>query len=418
MTAEAETRSAAEAVARASYGKLVAYLCARTRDVAAAEDALGEAFAQALAHWPRDGVPQRPEAWLMTAARRRLIDAARRRSRAAEAEPALRLMADELAAFAEEGRAVPDERLSLMFACAHPAIDPAVRAPLILQAVLGLDAVAIGGAFLVAPAAMGQRLVRAKAKIKEAGIAFRSPERVDLPERLEAVLDAVYAAFASGWGEPTLGEPGRDNLTAEAIFLGRLVCRLLPQEPEALGLLALMLHVEARRAARRSPDGAYIPLSEQDPAAWDGALIQEAEAALRQASLLGVIGRYQLEAAVQSAHAARRLTGQVHWAAIVQLYDGLAAISASPVVRINRAVALAEVEGAEAGLAGLEALAADPRLAGYQPWWAALAGLLVKAGRLAEAVPAFERAIGLESDPAVRRFLQERQAAASKAGDA
>ena len=418
MTPEAEARSAAEAVARASYGKLVAFLCARTRDVAAAEDALGEAFAQALAHWPRDGVPERPEAWLMTAARRRLIDAARRRSRAAEAEPALRLMADELAEFAEEGRVVPDERLSLMFACAHPAIDPAVRAPLILQAVLGLDAIAIAGAFLVAPATMGQRLVRAKAKIKEAGIAFRSPERAELPERLEAVLDAVYAAFASGWNEPTLGEPARDNLTAEAIFLGRLVCRLLPAEPEALGLLALMLHVEARRAARRSTQGAYVPLSEQDPAAWDGALIQEAEAALRRASLLGVIGRYQLEAAVQSAHAARRLTGRVHWAAIVQLYDGLAAISASPVVRINRAVALAEVEGAEAGLASLDALTADPRLSAYQPWWAALAGLLVKAGRLAEAVPAFERAIGLESDPAVRRFLQDRQAAASKAGDA
>ena len=417
MTAEAETRSAAEAVARASYGKLVAFLSARTRDVAAAEDALGEAFAQALAHWPRDGVPQRPEAWLMTAARRRLIDAARRRSRAAEAEPALRLMTDELAEFAEEGRAVPDERLSLMFACAHPAIDPAVRAPLILQAVLGLDAVAIAGAFLVAPATMGQRLVRAKAKIKQAGIAFRSPERAELPERLEAVLDAVYAAFASGWSEPTLGEPARDNLTVEAIFLGRLVCRLLPQEPEALGLLALMLHVEARRRARRSIEGAYVPLSEQDPAAWDGALIQEAEAALRQASQCGVIGRYQLEAAVQSAHAARRLTGRVHWPAIVQLYDGLAAISASPVVRINRAVALAEVEGAQAGLANLEALAADPRLAGYQPWWAARAGLLVKAGRSAEAVPAFERAIGLESDPAVRRFLQERLAA-SKAGDA
>jgi len=408
MAAQGEARSAAEAVARASYGKLVAFLCARTRDVAAAEDALGEAFAQALAHWPQDGVPERPEAWLMTAARRRLIDAARRRSRAAEAEPALRLVSDELAALAEEGRAVPDERLSLMFACAHPAIEPAVRAPLILQTILGLDAGAIAGAFLVAPATMGQRLVRAKAKIKQAGIPFRRPERAELPERLEAVLDAIYAAFASGWIDPASAQAHRDNLTGEAIFLGRLLIQLLPDEAEALGLLALMLHVEARQAARRSEAGAYVPLSEQDPRRWNAVLIGEAEAALLRASAMGAIGRYQLEAAVQSAHAARRLTGSVPWPSIVQLYDGLAALSQSPVVRINRAVAVAEVEGAAAGLALLDELAGDERLTSYQPWWAAQAGLLVKAGRFGEARPAYERAIGLETDPAVRRFLQEK----------
>jgi RNA polymerase sigma-70 factor, ECF subfamily len=403
-------RAAAEAVARRSYGKLVAFLAARTRDVAGAEDALSEAFAAALADWPGAGVPASPEAWLMTVARRRLVDAARRRARREGAADHLRLMADELEAAMASPAEIPDDRLSLMFACAHPAIDAAIRAPLILQTILGFDAATIASAFLVAPAAMGQRLVRAKNKIRLTGIPFRVPARAALGERLDAVLAAIYAAFAEGWTDPAGTEARRRNLAGEAIWLGRLVASLLPDEPEALGLLALMLHAEARRAARRNAAGDYVPLAEQDPVAWDTALIEEAEALLFRASALGAIGRYQLEAAVQSAHVVRRRTGRADWAAIERLYDALWAMTESPVVAINRAVAVAETRGPAAGLAALDALAGDARLAEYQPFWAARAGLLARAGDVAAADQAYQQAIGLEPDPAVRRFLQQRRA--------
>lgn len=399
----------AEVVARASYGKLVAYLAARTRDVAGAEDALSEAFAAALADWPRNGIPRTPEAWLLTVARRKLIDAARRRISADEAAPTLALLVDEFDD-ADEGVEIPDQRLRLMFACAHPAIDAGVRAPLILQTVLGFDAATIASAFLVAPSTMGQRLVRAKSRIRRAGIAFRVPERDELGARLHAVLDAIYAIYAEGWSDPAGTQAHSRGLAEEGIWLGRLVVSLLPQEPEALGLLALMLHAEARRAARRDPQGEFVPLDAQDPARWDAALIGEAEALLLAASRMGSPGRFQLEAAVQSAHAARRLTGTTDWAAIVRLYDGLLVLIDSLVVAINRAVALAArtdgAEGAAVGLAALDALQNDARLTGYQPYWAARAALLVRSGDAQAAVGAYRRAIGLESDPAVRRFLQ------------
>jgi RNA polymerase sigma-70 factor (ECF subfamily) len=404
---DTQARATAETVARASYGKLVAYLAARTRDVAAAEDALSDAFAAALADWPAHGIPDSPEAWLMAVARRKLIDAARRRRTGEEAAGDVQMIAEELAQM-ETDKVVPDDRLALMFACAHPAIDPAIRAPLILQTLLGFDAATIASAFLVSPATMRQRLVRAKSKIREAGIPFRVPERADLAPRLDAVLAAIYAAFAEGWSDPGGTETRRRNLAEEGIWLGRLVVTLLPQEAEALGLLALMLHAEARRAARRSGEGDYVPLAEQDPAAWDEKLIAEAEALLRQASRFGSVGRYQLEAAVQSAHAARRITGTTDWAAIARLYDALLAITDSPVVAINRAIAIAQTDGAAAGLAALDALADDPRLAEYQPYWAARAGLLGQSGEVDAAQAAYARAIGLEADPAVRRFLQQR----------
>ena len=305
---------------------------------------------------------------------------------------------------------IPDQRLALMFACAHPAIDPAIRAPLILQTVLGFDAATIASAFLVAPATMGQRLARAKSKIRGAGIPFRVPERAELPERLEAVLAAIYAAFAEGWTDPAGTEARRRNLAEEGIWLGRLVVSLMPDEPEALGLLALMLFAEARRAARRDANGDYVALAEQNTSEWDAALIDEAETLLRRASTMNTLGRYQLEAAVQSAHAVRRLTGAADWAAIEKLYDALLALTGSPVVAINRAVAAAETHGPIAGLAQLDALADDARLADYQPYWAARAGLLARTGDTVAAASAYERAIGLESDPAVRRFLQARRA--------
>ena len=394
----------AEAVARRSYGRLLAFLAARTGDVTAAEDALADAFAAALAHWPALGVPRNPEAWFMAVARRRLIDSARRRRTSDGAADHLRLLAEELGE-SMGAAAIPDHRLALMFACAHPAIDPAIRAPLMLQTILGFDAAAIAAAFLVSPATMGQRLVRAKHKIRHAGIPLRVPERTEMPQRLDAVLAAIYAAFAGGWLDAT-----RHNLAEEAVWLGRLVAALLPDEPEALGLLALMLHAEARRAARRDAAGAYVPLGEQDTALWDADMIAEAEMLLQRASAERMIGRYQLEAAVQSAHAVRRMTGQSDWPAIERLYEALSAITDSPVAKINRAIAIAETRGAEMGLANLDALAADKRLADYQPYWAARADLLARCKR-AGADEAYRRAIGLEADPAVRRFLQQRRGA-------
>ena len=403
-----QARSTAEAVARRSYGKLVAFLAARTHDVPAAEDALSEAFASALADWPVKGCPANPEGWLLTVARRKVIDMYRGRRRAEIASERLQVMAEGLDAAAADAD-IPDQRLAMMFACAHPAIEPSIRAPLILQVVLGLDARTIASAFLTSPVAMSKRLVRAKDKIRQAAIPFTVPERQELPSRLDTVLGAVYAAFAEGWTNPGGTDVARRDLAEEAIFLSRVVAELLPSEPEALGLLALILHAEARRPARRNPQGDYVPLAEQDPALWDAPLIEEAEALLRRASELGSIGRYQLEAALQSAHVHRRRTGQSNWQEVVRLYDALFAIVGSPVIAINRALALAELNGASAALDTMQGLAADPRLAEYQPYWAARAELLAKTGAHQEARQAYEIAIGLESDPAVRRFLQQRQ---------
>ena len=404
--AEINASGIAESVARASYGKLVAFIAARTGDLAEAEDSLSQAFATALADWPARGIPDNPSAWLLTVARRKLVDAARRNRTQSHGSGHLRLLAEERDPATEAE--IPDRRLALMFVCAHPAIDPAVRAPLMLQTVLGLDGAAIASAFLTAPKAMSQRLVRAKTRIKLAGIPFRLPERADLPERLAAVLDAVYAAFAAGWTDPGCTDPRRRDLAGEAIWLGRLVVSLVPEEPEALGLLALILYAEARRSARRTADGEYVPLDEQDVASWDTPLIQEAEVLLLRASRMGRVGRFQLEAAVQSAHVVRRQIGRSDWAAIVRLYDVLAALTESPIVAINRAVAVAELAGPAAGLVELDGLQNDARLTEYQPYWAARAGLLARAGFPDRAAAAYRRAIGLESDVAVRQFLSRR----------
>lgn len=410
-------RKTADAVARRSYGKLVAFLAARTRDVTAAEDALAEAFASALADWPVNGCPRNPEGWLLTVARRKLIDGVRRRQTGEAASMQLQILAEELedaAAQAEKDMELPDKRLALLFACAHPAIEVGIRAPLMLQAVLGLDGERIASAFLVSPAAMRKRLSRAKEKIQQAGIPFAIPEREELPQRLDTVLAAIYAGFAEGWTDPSGTDAIRRDLTEEAIFLARLVVELLPQEAEGLGLLALMLHAEARRPARRNAAGEYVPLAEQNPKLWNPQMIEEAESLLLRASQLEVIGRYQLEAALQSAHVHRQVTGRNNWAEVVQLYDALATITDSPVVAINRALAIAEVHGPQAASEALKDIAADERMMQYQPYWAARAELLSKTGAHEEAHEAYDMAIGLERDPAVRTFLQKRQGALKK----
>jgi RNA polymerase sigma-70 factor, ECF subfamily len=393
-----------EQVARQSYGKLLAFVVSRTRDLAGAEDALSDAFASALAVWPLRGMPHNPEGWLLAVARRKSIDAARRRRTRDEAANILALLASE-AADDEHNADIPDDRLRLMFACAHPAIDLSVRAPLILQTVLGFEAGRIAAAFLIAPATMGQRLVRAKRKILEAGVPFRVPDAEEWGERLPCVLDAIYACFSVGWADLADALAHDGTLTEEAIWLARLVVALLPDEPEALGLLALMLHAQARQPARRDAVGEYMPLDAQDPAAWTAVLIDEAEDVLRRASRHRRIGRYQLEAAIQSAHAARRYGGPTDWTAIAGLYDALLDLTGSPVAALNRAVAVGRAVGADVGLAAVEALEADRRLHDYQPYWAARADLLAANGNAAAAANAMERAIGLEADPAVRRFL-------------
>jgi len=399
----------AEAVARHSYGKLVAFLAARSGNVAAAEDALSEAFAAALVDWPAKGCPENPEGWLLTVARRKLIDTVRRRRNEASADE-FELEVENLTEPVDDN-AIPDRRLGLMFACAHPAIDTAIRAPLMLQAVLGFDAAQIASAFLMSPSAMGQRLVRAKTKIRQARIPLRIPDREELPERLETILDAIYAAFAEGWTDAAGADVARRDLSEEAIYLGRLVTQLLPGEPEALGLLGLMLYAEARRPARRNAAGEFVPLAEQDIALWDRARIEEAESALLRACELSVIGRYQLEAAIQSAHISRRRDGIENGRAIVKLYDALFALTGSPVAAINRAVAIAGIDGAGAALAALDAVGADPRVVDYQPYWAARAEMLARTGAQQPAADAYGIAIGLERDPSVRQHLERKRAA-------
>jgi len=408
-------RETAERIARESYGKLVAFLAARMRDVAEAEDALSDAFAAGLTDWGRNGVPKNPEGWLITAARRRMVDAYRSRRTAADSVIHLQLMHEELTETAFRDLPMPDERLSLMFACAHPAIERSIRAPLILQTVLGFDAATIASAFLISPATMSQRLVRAKSKIKEAGIPFRVPEREEIGERLESVLDAIYTTFSEGWTDAAGTDVKRRDLAEEGIWLGRLLVQAMPNEPEALGLLALMLYAEGRRGARRDEHGDYVPLSAQDPAQWDNAMIDEAEELLSRASGMGTTGRYQLEAAVQSAHVVRRASGRSDWTAIAAIYDALFAITGSPVVAINRAVAIAEARGPTEALYALDELSGEDCLADYEPYWAARAGLLARIGEVALADEAYERAIGLESDPAVRKFLEKRRADLRKA---
>lgn len=399
-----DARRAVEQAARDSYGRLIAFLAARSRDMAAAEDALADVFCAALETWPRTGVPDKPEAWLLTAARRRLIDSARHARVQAEAVPTLLAVVDEAQYLVNGDIVFPDERLKLLFVCAHPAIDAGARTPLMLQIVLGLDAARIASAFLVQPSAMGQRLTRAKTKIRDAGIAFELPETKELPSRLDAVLEAIYAAYGSGWDDVAGADPRRKGLAVEAIDLGRLLLRLMPTEPEVQGLLALMLHCEARREARRTATEGYVPLSEQDVARWSRPMIEEAERCLSTAAQAGYIGRFQLEAAIQSVHAQRAQTGRTDWEAIALLYEGLVRLAPTIGALVGRAAAVAEARGAATGWALLEAIPAEA-IKSYQPYWALAAHLLKCMRRSREAAAAYSRAVGLCEDPAMREFL-------------
>lgn len=391
----------AERVARDSYGRLVAMLAARSRDIAGAEDALGEAFVAALATWPVRGVPANPDGWLLTAARNRLLNAARhQRVRDFAAADLLTLTGEP-----DENRSgFPDERLKLMFVCAHPAIDVAVRAPLMLQTILGLDAERIAGAFLVAPATMGQRLVRAKLKIRAAGIRFEPPDPDGLTERLTEVLDAIYAAYGVGWdGLHDLRIDSRD-LTEEAIHLGRLVVALMPDQPEPRGLLALMLYCEARRAARHGPDGAFVPLDRQDPRLWSREMIVEAEGLLTTASRFRQFGRYQCEAAIQSVHIQRPIIGRTNHAALLTLYGMLVAASPSTGALVGLASVLMEVGRASEALDLLDSIP-QAAVVTYQPYWVVRARTLSSLCRSRDAEMALTHALELTEAEPVRLFL-------------
>jgi RNA polymerase sigma-70 factor, ECF subfamily len=400
-----EARRIVERIARESYGRLVALLVVRTRDVASAEDLLAEAFAAALEQWPTQGVPANPDGWLVTVAKRRHFDVLRRGQVQLNGEPYLQMLAAEIEEGSHLSEELPDRRLALMFACAHPLIERGARAPLILQTVLGITAKAIASAFLVSPGSMGQRLVRAKAHIKECGIPFSVPDQHEMPERLNAVLEALYAAYSTGWDE---AQEGASELAPEAIWLSRLIVMMLPEEPEAKALLALMLYIEARRDARRDDHGGYVAIDRQNVAVWDRTLISNAEELLHACNRSGPTGRYQLEAAIQSAHIAQRLTGADCWPAIVALYDHLVSLTNSPVAVLNRAAALAEISGADAALAELLTISTDKRILGYQPYWATLGHLNLRAGNIEAGREALRVAIGLSTDNAVRQHLRSR----------
>ncbi len=364
-----------------------------------------DAFLAALRTWPIRGVPSNPEAWLLTAARNRQRNTARHGGIQDRMTEEVTLRLEELGEGQQDALELPDERLGLLFVCAHPAIDPAVRTPLMLQTVLGLDAARIAAAFLVPPATMAQRLVRAKTRVRDAGLRFALPGPEAWPERLSDVLDAVYACYGTGWNDPE-ELAASDGLAAEAIYLGRLLVQLLPREPEALGLLSLMLHCEARRPARRDDQDRFVPLDQQDPRRWSRSLIIEAEGLLVTAARQGRFGRYQREAAIQSVHAQRAVTRKVDHAALLTLYDLLAAHAPSLAALVGRAAVLTKAVSPVAALEALDALPPE-RVAGYQPFWMTRTRVLKALGRTTKAAVARRIAIGLTRDAAVRVYLQK-----------
>ena len=383
-------------VMRASYGRLLAILSSRTRDILLAEDALSDAFAKALIHWP-DEMPKNPEAWLLTVARNRLTDMARRDARMEFHDDV-----PETSAPLGEADGFPDERLKLMFVCAHPAIDVRIHTPLMLQTVLGLEAEVIARAFLLPHSTMAKRLVRAKRKIRDAAVAFQIPEQDELQPRLSAVLEAIYGAFSRDW-------LGAGELAEEAFYLASLLAELMPDDAEVLGLAALIAYTLSREDARVR-DGTFVPLEKQDTSRWDAELLHIARQYLARAQAQNTLGRFQLEAAIQAVHADRISTGVTNWDALVQLHLGLSRIAPTIGATVGYAAALGKAVGAQEGLDALYQIDAKVR-AVFAPAEATRAYLLSELGRTQEAFAAYEQAISLTVEPPLRQYLQAECAA-------
>ncbi|MGN6390647.1 MAG: RNA polymerase sigma factor [Gemmatimonadales bacterium] len=413
-------RDTVDAVYRGESRRVLATLIRLLGDFDRAEEALHDAFAAALERWPRDGIPHNPRAWLVSAGRFKAIDSLRRRARfdAAQGELARQLEAAAAADPADDG-GLPDDRLRLIFTCCHPALAADARVALTMREVCGLTTEEIARAFLTSAPTVAQRIVRAKGKIRDARIPYQVPRREDLPTRLESVLQVVYLVFNEGYSASSGTTLTRHDLSAEAIRLGRLLLTLLPQptDGEAVGLLALMLLHESRRAARTSPEGELVLLPEQDRARWDAGMIEEGLGLVRQAFALRQVGPYALQAAIAAVHAEAASADETDWPQIVGLYDVLRRADPSPVVELNRAAAIAMRDGPAEGLVLIDSILATGELAGYHLAHSARADLCRRLGRMSEAREGYQRALAYARQEPERRFLQRRLAELAAGGD-
>ena len=404
----APERATIEAVFRDEYGRAVATLIRFLGDIDLAEEAVQDAFVTALGRWPAAGVPPNPGGWIVTTARNRALDRLRReRTRDQRQAAAMRLLEQERTMDEITTEPIADDRIRLLFTCCHPALAMPARVALTLRLLGGLSTPEISRAFLVPEPTMAQRLVRAKSKIRDAGIPYRVPSPADLPGRLDSVLAVVYLIFNEGHTASSGPRLVRDDLCHEAIRLGRLLVDLLPREPEAWGLLGLMLLIAARRPARTTPAGEMVPLEEQDRGLWDTSLLAEGRQLVRRCLERDQPGPYQVQAAIQAVHSEALAGGRTDWNQILLLYDQLLALQPSPVVALHRAVAVAEVEGPAPALALVDGLALDRS----QPYWAIRADLLRRLGRAGDAHRAYDQAIALTGNEAERRFLASRRGA-------